>query len=313
MESESPNPFVYTASAVEEANAPVPSPQELRGVAVWPVFVIYLATMLACVIVQIPVVLMWFVISWWTSKGHNLTAILSSPAGFISLAAPSQLCFFVSWWLATRYADRRLVGLRPLGSTTLRVWAYPCLAVGSLALLQLGSFLADGLKLLIGDWDSDLVPDLYKNLDLPTGIVLVAFIGLVPPVVEELFFRGYMQRRLLARWSPWVALPVVGFLFAISHGAPGWAVTVLPWGIWVGVMGWRTGSLWPGIVTHAFVNGGINAWRVGASSAPGRRNGPMPRSSPAGAWSACAWPFQFGRWFAIDRRRQQPAVLLPRR
>ncbi len=153
---------------------------------------------------------------------------------------------------------------------------------------------------LVGDWTQDLVPDLFKNIDLATGVLLVAVIGLVPPIGEELFFRGYMQRRLLARWSPWVALPVVAVLFAISHGAPGWAVAVLPLGLWIGIMAWRTGSLWPGMITHAFVNGGINAWRVGA------KLGAWPEEAPpavvAGGWALVVVSLVVSIWLLVRYR-----------
>jgi len=104
---------------------------------------------------------------------------------------------------------------------------------------------------------------MYDQLTWPSGIALVLFISLLPAFSEEIFFRGYMQRRLLLRWSPWVVLPLVSVIFAAFHGTPVWALTVLPLGLWFGVLAWRTGSLWPGIICHGFINGSVNAIRVG--------------------------------------------------
>ena len=266
MSADVPNPFAYSVPPAEIAAPAELVPESPPGkIAVWPVFAVYVAALVASIAAQIPVVLAWVVVHVARGgKASDASALIASPAGFISLVLPAQFCFLAAWWLATRYADRRLVGLRAIGSTTLPAWSYASLAIGSLGTLQLGDYLAQGMQRLIGDWSQELVPNLFKDLDLATGLLLVAVIGLVPPLAEELFFRGYMQRRLLARWSPWIALPVVAVLFAASHGAPDWAVAVLPLGLWIGIMAWRTGSLLPSIITHAFVNGGINAWRLGA-------------------------------------------------
>ncbi len=222
MSADVPNPFAYSVPPAEIA-APVELvPESPPGkIAVWPVFAVYVAALVASIAAQIPVVLAWVVVHIARGgKASDASALIASPAGFISLVLPAQFCFLAAWWLATRYADRRLVGLRAIGSTTLPAWSYASLAIGSLGTLQLGDYLAQGMQRLIGDWSQELVPNLFKDLDLATGLLLVAVIGLVPPLAEELFFRGYMQRRLLAHWSPWIALPVVAVLFAASHGAP---------------------------------------------------------------------------------------------
>jgi membrane protease YdiL (CAAX protease family) len=91
----------------------------------------------------------------------------------------------------------------------------------------------------------------------------VVFIAVVPGFVEETFFRGYMQRTLLKRWSPATAILVTTFLFAIMHIVPHAVANAFVIGLWLGVLAWRTGSVWPGIVTHAFINGAWNVWQIG--------------------------------------------------
>lgn len=78
--------------------------------------------------------------------------------------------------------------------------------------------------------------------------------SLLPGVCEELLFRGYMQSRLLKRWSPPVAIGVTSIMFAAMHIDPTYMVFVLPSGVWLGYLAWRTGSILPGIACHAFVN-----------------------------------------------------------
>ncbi len=58
---------------------------------------------------------------------------------------------------------------------------------------------------------------------------------------------------------------MVALIFAAFHGTPTWALGVLPLGLWFGILAWRTGSLWPGMLCHGFLNGSVSAWQVGAT------------------------------------------------
>jgi membrane protease YdiL (CAAX protease family) len=104
---------------------------------------------------------------------------------------------------------------------------------------------------------------MYEQLTWTDGLLFLAFVTVVPPMVEELLFRGYIQRRLLRRWSPWVAIPATSLLFAVAHLDPHLMVVAFPLGLWLGWVAWRTGSVWPAVCCHAFVNFLWIAWRVG--------------------------------------------------
>jgi membrane protease YdiL (CAAX protease family) len=56
------------------------------------------------------------------------------------------------------------------------------------------------------------------------------------------------------------------------HITPHAIVFAFPVGAWLGVVAWRTGSIWPGILCHAFINGFWNIWQIGArlASIPAR-------------------------------------------
>jgi len=89
------------------------------------------------------------------------------------------------------------------------------------------------------------------------------FISLAPGFSEELLFRGYMQRRLLERWNASAAILVTSLIFALFHITPHAVVFALPVGIWLGLMAWKSRSVWPGIVCHALINGMWNIWQLG--------------------------------------------------
>ncbi|MEX0978096.1 MAG: CPBP family intramembrane glutamic endopeptidase [Pirellulales bacterium] len=237
-----------------------------RPLAVWPVFAIYVLGLVACVVAQIPIVLA--VIAYQVATGGKPADILDfiqTPVGFIVLASGSQLALLATWWLASTFGDQRIRRHRAIGRTTLSASTYVCFALATLAVLLLGDPLAQMGSWLFGEWQNDQIfAGLYDHMTWPSGIAFVVFIAVAPGFVEELFFRGYLQRRLLDRWSPAVGVPVIAVLFAASHGTPAWALAVLPLALWLGILAWRTGSLWPGIVCHGFINGSVNLWRVGA-------------------------------------------------
>ncbi len=139
------------------------------------------------------------------------------------------------------------------------------IAIGGLVPLAIGIALAVALAQVVKPDPS--VELLYKQMTWEWAVPFVLFIALVPGFVEETFFRGYMQRRLLQRWSPMVAILVTTVLFALMHVMPHAMVNAFVIGLWLGVLAWRTGSVWPGVVSHAFINGAWNVWQVGVALA----------------------------------------------
>jgi|SRR6056297_796588 len=92
---------------------------------------------------------------------------------------------------------------------------------------------------------------LYENISTPWAFVLIAVVGIFPGVSEELFFRGFVQRRLLHRYSPVTAIGITTILFALLHVTPHGIALASVMGIWLGVVAWRIGSIWPSVACHA--------------------------------------------------------------
>jgi membrane protease YdiL (CAAX protease family) len=93
-------------------------------------------------------------------------------------------------------------------------------------------------------------------------VVLSLLVIVLPGIVEELLFRGYLQSRLLRRWPPLAANGLSTLLFAAAHMDPLHVIGVLPLGIWLGVVAWRTGSVWPAVLCHASNNAAALAGAV---------------------------------------------------
>jgi membrane protease YdiL (CAAX protease family) len=103
------------------------------------------------------------------------------------------------------------------------------------------------------------IPEHFENLFRSLAsqdslwVSLLALVVLAP-LCEELFFRGWMLRGLLKRYSPAQSIGFTAILFALFHLNPWQAIVALPLGLLFGWLAWRTGSLLPGIVGHFIVN-----------------------------------------------------------
>ena len=84
---------------------------------------------------------------------------------------------------------------------------------------------------------------------------------LVAPVVEEIIFRGLLQRGLMSVLPPWVAIGIQGLLFGAAHVSPdrgmgniGLALVLAAVGVVFGVAAHLTRRLGPTMIAHAIVN-----------------------------------------------------------
>lgn len=249
---------------------PVPKPVMDAGVPgrprVWTVFVDFLLLCVALLISQILIVVGLAV--WLVTHGtkredlsSELVRLMTQPGAVIGIGLVSQaiigLAAILPAILSPRPFRSRLGLLRP----ALPVWGFPVLVLGALVPLAVGLAGAHYLAYLIAPDTTGKL--LYEQMDEGWAIPFVIFIALAPGFMEELFFRGYVQTRLLERWHPLAAILVASSLFALVHVTPHTIVLALSLGIWFGVVAWKTQSIWLTIASHAFVNGGWNILQLG--------------------------------------------------
>jgi membrane protease YdiL (CAAX protease family) len=86
---------------------------------------------------------------------------------------------------------------------------------------------------------------------------VAAFFGLVvlPPVAEELIFRGYLLGRLREKFSAWPAAIVVSAVFGFVHGQWNVGLDVFVLSLFLCYLRERTGSVWAGMALHGLKNG----------------------------------------------------------
>ena len=85
---------------------------------------------------------------------------------------------------------------------------------------------------------------------IPALVTLVV----IAPVSEEIFFRGILFRGLASRFGLGIALAGTSILFSAAHGTLVQKGMTLFLGAYFGVLVFLSGSLWAGILAHAFNN-----------------------------------------------------------
>ncbi len=100
---------------------------------------------------------------------------------------------------------------------------------------------------------------LADKADDPVGVVLLVLITVIgAPLVEELFFRGFVQRAAVARLGRVVGIAGTAVLFGLTHFQLLQLPALVAFGLVLGLLADRTGRLGPSIATHV----GFNATTV---------------------------------------------------
>lgn len=153
-----------------------------------------------------------------------------------------------AWWFTVR---KYKVGWRALG---VQGFSAEILGVGvGLMILSMGLNVVYSLVLSQFDLQAQMdVVALFEDLSSP-WLLLVGGI-LVAPVVEELFFRGFVFAGLRERYGWRKAGLISAGLFAVLHFQPLMVVPILLLGMIFAYLYHRSGSIWPAVIMHVLTN-----------------------------------------------------------
>lgn len=111
---------------------------------------------------------------------------------------------------------------------------------------------------IISNWlfsfASGQVAAVYSNKAQASPYLITFLLLFIIGPAEEIFWRGFVQQRFAARWGAWTGLIVATAAYTLVHI---WAANVMlllaamVGGLFWGYIYQRTGSLVPGIVSHA--------------------------------------------------------------
>lgn len=196
----------------------------------------------------------------WSREEVN-SWLNSVPGQFVFVVVAEGLTLSILWW----FLKRRKVSIKALGfyrKPLLTDLALVCIGfVVYYALLALAAGIANSAFHVNLDQKQELgFDDVTNNLHR-----LMAFVSLVvlPPVVEEIVFRGFLYGGLRKKMNMWGAMLVTSLLFAAPHllesqgGGLLWiaAVDTLVLSFVLCYLREKTGNLWASIGVHALKNG----------------------------------------------------------
>lgn len=190
----------------------------------------------------------WSVLGTWVERLSRQDLVASF--ALLALEAVATLVL-VRYFLKRRGSSWRDLGLRRFSWMAALGWV--------LSLLLGFRLLVAAIYLLIDKlWPAfdPLQRQVNEFVQGPTDLRWVSFLALVilPPVVEEIVFRGFMFPAIAKRWG-WLAGALISsLLFGIAHLQLNVQIYTLTLGLLLCMMYYRLGSIWPGIVFHSINN-----------------------------------------------------------
>ncbi len=247
------------------------SPTQSRPDRVWTVFAVVVSAVVASVILAgaaIGVAL--FVVS----NGHlgsgvdiedHLTAVIQKPWGVPVLLLPGQLAFLAVTLSAACLSPMTIRQRLDLKTGRMPKWTWLVMALATPISSLPVSLLLHFFPIELSD-QLEMIGDILASQTGFSVFTTAILIAVIPAIVEEMLFRGYLQSRLLRRMPPAAAILISASIFAVAHVDPLHALGVFPLGIWLGIVAWRSGSILPAMLGH-FVNNLLGF--VGAQMADG--------------------------------------------
>ncbi len=87
------------------------------------------------------------------------------------------------------------------------------------------------------------------------GIIIVLTAVIMAAVLEEMLFRGFLQTSLENTFDITKAVMLTGLIFGIIHVNPWQTIQLVLFGVFLGVLAWKTNSVFPAMIVH-FINNG---------------------------------------------------------
>ena len=145
----------------------------------------------------------------------------------------------------------------PLSAKKFILWTLG--GIGAILIIYLPLYpVGLALRQSVFDW----LPEWYFNptfgtddLQLVANVFLAGILidGIIGPVLEELFFRGYLLPRM-KRFGKW-AWVINGACFGLYHfWQPHNLIAIVAVGLILSFIVWKTRNVWLGIVIHCFIN-----------------------------------------------------------
>lgn len=123
------------------------------------------------------------------------------------------------------------------------------LLVASYGIILLHNLLLVNLGI---DTQGEAIAELFAALESPIWFFVVG--ALLAPLIEEIFFRGFLFQGFRARYG-WVSgMLLSSGIFAVAHLDPVSLIPTFILGCVLAYLYHRSNSVWPGVILHVMVN-----------------------------------------------------------
>ncbi|MEO1616418.1 MAG: type II CAAX endopeptidase family protein [Planctomycetota bacterium] len=261
-EVEVPPSETLASDPIDRDTSPISPPLKAR---LWPLPVVLIASLVVFFVGSfVSIVIAYAVVNGKIDMGlanrKAMESIMSSRIGFlitvivpqIALMSPAIFAALISP-VAFRKRLSLVRGQWPLWAWVAAAFATPLIGWVSSALVS--AFLDDSENL-------QALSGAFRQLGEGGFLIPLALaIGMTPALCEEILFRGYVQTRLNRRIGPLFGILLSSFVFAAFHLDPVHCIGVFPIGVFLGLIAWRSGSLFPAMLAH-FVNNAVGVIAV---------------------------------------------------
>lgn len=134
---------------------------------------------------------------------------------------------------------------------------YIAYALAALPVYMVFSMILSGLMAAVNPgFDSSQTQDIGFTADQNGLGLVIVFISLVviPPIVEEVLFRGFVFRGFLKSFHPVVAAVFTSAIFGFAHGQWNVGVDTFALSLALCYLAYKTNSLWPSVLLHSLKN-----------------------------------------------------------
>lgn len=120
---------------------------------------------------------------------------------------------------------------------------------------------------------------LYVDGSLSLLLLGLFAIAILTGAIEELFFRGLVQRGFEQERPAWTAITLAAMIFAAIHAQPTNLIGLFGVGLLLGFIAWRSNSILPAIYGHILFNG-LQFGLLNSGPLPMSLDDPMAAATP---------------------------------
>jgi len=124
----------------------------------------------------------------------------------------------------------------------------------SAALLYLVFLVGDRISAVLFEFSKPQIAGIYSTKSQASPVLIASLLLLLIGPAEEIFWRGFAQRRMQEKFGPWAGFLLTTAVYALVHV---WAfnfmllMAALICGVFWGWMYLKYKSVWPGLISHA--------------------------------------------------------------